>query len=172
MFFAIIPQFMFVSYRSIGLLGTYPTIPEGEYFYLIFLILTRKVWIIFLSNISNNSFSLFILFFACMLICVQLYVSMTDSLQLHELQHARLLCPSLFPRVCSNSCPLSWWCYLTISSSASPFFCLHHHLGFIKYVLTVLHSLYFSHSLIFFNTPRCVLMRGPLKLAATFVGYP
>ena len=27
--------------------------------------------------------------------------------------------------VCSNSCPLSWWCYLTISSSASPFsFCL------------------------------------------------
>ena len=28
-------------------------------------------------------------------------------------------------RVCSNSCPLSWWCYLTISSSMSPFsFCL------------------------------------------------
>ena len=112
---------MFVSYRRIGLLGTYPTIPEGEYFYLIFLILTRKVWIIFLSNISNNSFSLFILFFACMLSCVQLYVPMTDSLQLHELQHARLLCPSLFPRVCSNSCPLSWWCYLTISFSAARF---------------------------------------------------
>ena len=29
------------------------------------------------------------------------------------------------PRVCPNSCPLSQWCYLTISSSASPFsFCL------------------------------------------------
>ena len=28
-------------------------------------------------------------------------------------------------RVCSNSCPLSWWCYLTISSSAVPFsYCL------------------------------------------------
>ena len=27
-----------------------------------------------------------------------------------------LLCPLLFPRVCSNSCPLSWWCYLTFSS--------------------------------------------------------
>ena len=28
-------------------------------------------------------------------------------------------------RVCSNSCPLSQWCYLTISSSAAPFsFCL------------------------------------------------
>ena len=25
------------------------------------------------------------------------------------------------PRVCSNSCPLSWWCHPTISSSVSPF---------------------------------------------------
>ena len=41
------------------------------------------------------------------------------------MQHARLLCPLLPPRGCSNSCPLSWWCYLTISSSASLFsFCL------------------------------------------------
>ena len=29
--------------------------------------------------------------------------------------------PPLSPRVCSDSCPLSWWCYLTISSSATPF---------------------------------------------------
>ena len=35
-----------------------------------------------------------------------------------------LPCPSLSPRVCSNSCPLSQWCYLTISSSATLFFCL------------------------------------------------
>ena len=41
---------------------------------------------------------------------------MSDSLPHHELQHARLLCPSLSPRVRSNSCPLSQWCYLTISS--------------------------------------------------------
>ena len=40
------------------------------------------------------------------------------------LQHARHPCPSLSPRICSNSCPLSWWCYLTISSSAVPFFSL------------------------------------------------
>ena len=32
----------------------------------------------------------------------------------------RLPCPSLFPGVCLNSCPLSWWCYLTISSFAAP----------------------------------------------------
>ena len=34
---------------------------------------------------------------------------------------ARLPCPSLSPRVCSNSCPLSRWCHPTISSSAVPF---------------------------------------------------
>ena len=48
----------------------------------------------------------------------------SDSLWPHGLQHTSLPC-SLSPRVCSNSCSLSWWCYLTISSSAAPFsFCL------------------------------------------------
>ena len=37
------------------------------------------------------------------------------------LQHARLPCASLLPRVCLNSCPLSRWCHPTISSSAVPF---------------------------------------------------
>ena len=46
---------------------------------------------------------------------------MSDSLWPHGLQHTRLLCPPLSPRVCSNSCPLSRWCYLTISSSVVPF---------------------------------------------------
>ena len=45
----------------------------------------------------------------------------SDSLWPHGLQHARLPCPSLSPRVCSNSCPLSWWCHLTILSSVTPF---------------------------------------------------
>ena len=50
---------------------------------------------------------------------------MSYSLLRHELQHARLLCPSLSPGVCSNLCPLSQWCYLTVSSSATSFsFCL------------------------------------------------
>jgi len=30
-----------------------------------------------------------------------------------------LLCPSLSPRVCSNSCPLSWWCHLTVDPFSS-----------------------------------------------------
>ena len=47
------------------------------------------------------------------------------SLWPQGLQHARLLCSSLSPRDCSNSCPLSCWCYLTISFSATLFsFCL------------------------------------------------
>ena len=45
----------------------------------------------------------------------------SDSLQPHGLQQARLPCPSPSPRACSNSCPLSWWCYQTISSSVIPF---------------------------------------------------
>ena len=46
---------------------------------------------------------------------------MSDSLQLHELQHTRFPCPSPTPRACSNSCPLSQWCYTTISLSVVPF---------------------------------------------------
>ena len=45
----------------------------------------------------------------------------SDSLWPHRLQHARLLCPSPTPGVYPNSCPLSWWCHPTISSSAVPF---------------------------------------------------
>ena len=36
-------------------------------------------------------------------------------------QLLRLLYPSLSPRVCSNSCPLSRWCHPIISSSVVPF---------------------------------------------------
>ena len=48
----------------------------------------------------------------------------SNSLWPHTLQHARLMCPSPDPRVCSNSCPLSWWCHPTVSSSIFPFPCL------------------------------------------------
>ena len=40
----------------------------------------------------------------------------SDSLRPHGQQHARLPCPSPSPGACSNSCPLSRWCYPTISS--------------------------------------------------------
>ena len=46
---------------------------------------------------------------------------MSSSLWPHGLQQARPPCPSPTPRVYSNSCPLSWWCHPTISSSVIPF---------------------------------------------------
>ena len=42
---------------------------------------------------------------------------MYDSLQPLGLQHTRLPCLSPTPAACSNSCPSSWWCHSTISSS-------------------------------------------------------
>ena len=70
---------------------------------------------------------------------------MSDSLRPHRLQHARLPSLALFPGVCSDSCPLSGCCYLTISSSAAPFSStmlmvkggtgpeLHHHFQFLYF---------------------------------------
>ena len=54
-----------------------------------------------------------LLFFSCSVV--------SDSLQLHGLQHARPPCPSPTPGVYSNSRPLSRWCHSTISSSVTPF---------------------------------------------------
>ena len=45
----------------------------------------------------------------------------SDSLRSHGPQHARPPCPSTTPGVYLNSCPLSWWCHPTISSSVVPF---------------------------------------------------
>ena len=45
----------------------------------------------------------------------------SDSLWTHESQHASPPCPTPTPGVHPNSCPLSQWCHLTISSSVIPF---------------------------------------------------
>ena len=50
---------------------------------------------------------------------------MADSWWLHRLQHTKLSCPSLSPGACSNSRPLSWWCYPTMLSSVIPFSSCH-----------------------------------------------
>ena len=46
---------------------------------------------------------------------------MPDSLQPHRLQHSSIIYPSPSPWICSNSCPLSRWCHLIISSSVTRF---------------------------------------------------
>ena len=47
---------------------------------------------------------------------------MSNSLWPPRLQYARLHCSPPSPWVCSSLCPLSRWCYLTISSSVTLFF--------------------------------------------------
>ena len=59
---------------------------------------------------------------ACFLEEVQFSRSVvSDSLQPHRLQHARLPCPSPVPGACPTSCPSSRWCHPVISSSVIPF---------------------------------------------------
>ena len=62
----------------------------------------------------------------------------SDSLQPHGLQHARLPCPSPTPGACSNSCPSSRWCHPTISSNSvapsPPAFNLSQHQGLFQWV--------------------------------------
>ena len=52
------------------------------------------------------------------------YCSVSQScptLGSHGLQHTKLPCPSPSLGICSNSCPLGWWCHPTISSSVVHF---------------------------------------------------
>ena len=69
---------------------------------------------VFLDDAINNFYCLLLLFSRSVV---------SDSLQPHKLQHARLPCLSVSLRVCSNSCPLSWWRHPTNSSSVAPFSC-------------------------------------------------
>ena len=48
----------------------------------------------------------------------------SNSLRPYRLQHARHSCKSTTTRACSNSCPSTWWCHPTVSSSVIPFSCL------------------------------------------------
>ena len=62
---------------------------------------------------------------------------MSNSLQPHGLQHARLPCPSSSPWACSNSCPLSQWCIQPShppSSPSPPAFNLSQHQGLFQRV--------------------------------------
>ena len=77
--------------------------------------------------------------------CVCVYISISSvtqlclTLQPHGLQHARLPCPSITPRACSNSCPTSQWYHPTISSSVIPISsCLQSFLFLSIYMLLLL----------------------------------
>ena len=57
----------------------------------------------------------------CSLLLWFSHSAMSDSLWPHGQQQARFPCPSPSPKVCLNSCPLSWGRHITISSSVIPF---------------------------------------------------
>ena len=64
---------------------------------------------------------------------------MSNSLWLHELQHARPPCPTPTPEAYPNSCPLSQWCHSTISSSVIHFSSalnLSQHQGLFRWVIS------------------------------------
>ena len=67
---------------------------------------------------------------------------MSDPLWLHGLQHSRLPCPSTSPRVCSNSCLLSWDAIQTslpLMSPSSPAFNLLQHQSLFQWVNSLHH---------------------------------
>ena len=78
------------------------------------LVVTSKVGTMILSYCYRNLY-FYTLIVVQLLNCVQLFT--TSSTAAHQ--------APLSPGICSNSFPLSQWCYLTISSSVAPFsFCL------------------------------------------------
>ena len=74
----------------------------------------------FLFQLEENCFTMlccFLLFSSVQFSCSVV----SSSLWPHGPQHTRPPCPSPTSGVHSNSCPLSWWCHPTISSSVIPF---------------------------------------------------
>ena len=79
----------------------------------------------YFSQITSSRLVSYNLVCLCSVQSVQFSHSvMSDSLSPRGLHHARPPCPSPTPRTCSNSCPSSWWCHPTNSSSVIPFSCL------------------------------------------------
>ena len=70
----------------------------------------KDVWLVLNSVLfTGKSFMAILLWFSRWV--------MSSSLWPRRLQHSRIPCPSLSSGVCSNSCPLSWWCCLIFLDS-------------------------------------------------------
>ena len=88
--------------------------------------LLNFIFRLFIASIWKYSWLLYIDLESCklseLIYSVQFSRSVvSDSLQPHELQHARPPCPSPMPGVHPNPCPLCRWCHPTISSSVVAF---------------------------------------------------
>ena len=81
---------------------------------------SRKSGMFIKLSLSNSPF-LPLVGYSHPQVSVQFSSVISDSLQPHELQHARPPCPSPTPGVHPNPCPSSQWCHPAISSSVVPF---------------------------------------------------
>ena len=61
---------------------------------------------------------------------------MSDSLRLHGLQHTRCPRSPPNPKICTNSCPSSWWCSPTLLSPSPSTFNLSRHQGLFQWVIS------------------------------------
>ena len=97
--------------------GWYENVCVDQSFWTVALDSVRKARVEILlrihGSICNPSLQFSSVQFSCSVV--------SNSLRPHGLQHAGLPCPSLTPRAYWNSCPSSWWCHPTISSSVVPF---------------------------------------------------
>ena len=84
---------------------------------------TTSLWPLWNIIISCGFIHLFIHIFIHSVISVNQFSHsvVSNSLWFHGLQHTKASCPLATLGVYSNSCPLSWWCHPTISSSVIPF---------------------------------------------------
>ena len=77
----------------------------------------RKIIVLAKTRINFLWFQIYSLSFPSQMLSKFSSVQSLSHVWPHGLQHPRLPCPSPAPAACSNSCPSSWWCHPTISSS-------------------------------------------------------
>ena len=88
-------------------------------------------------------------------VVIVLLLSLADSLWPRGPQHARLPCPLLSPRVCSNSYPLSQWCYMSAT--------LHHYRKILAITLREKYSSdYYSHLQVWKQANKTESWKGKL----------
>ena len=95
---------------------------------------------------------------------------MSNSEWPHGLQHARLPSPSLFPGVCSNSCPLSkWWHHLPswpLPSPSPPAFYLSQHQGLFQWAVFFVVTQFFESGEGSGNPLQCSCLENPRNRGA------
>ena len=97
-----------------------PCPPPGIFLHLLHLLHCRWFFTHWVTMEAPQDVRVFIYGYIYIHICCPV-AKFCPILQPHGLQHTKLSCPSLSPGVCSDSWLLSWWCYLTNSSSATLF---------------------------------------------------